>query len=189
MREFEEDLQQAVKVISGGGIILYPTDTIWGIGCDAKNESAINRIFRLKKRALNRSMIILVADNDHLHQYVNNPSPILLEFINNSKNPITAIYSNAKNLPGLLLGSDGSVAIRIPDDDFCQQLIKEADTPIVSTSANISGEENGAEFKKISMEIKNGVDYVVEHRRDEIISTQPSAIIMLNEKGKIEKLR
>lgn len=189
MHEFEEDLQQAVKVISGGGIILYPTDTLWGIGCDATNETAINRIFLLKKRAMNRSMIILVANNDHLHQYVNNPSPLLLEFINNSKKPTTAIYANAKNLPGLLLGSNGSAAIRIPDDHFCQQLIKEAKTPIVSTSANISGEENGAEFKKISRKIKNGVDYIVEYRRDEVISTQPSSIIMLNKKGKIKKLR
>ena len=189
MHDFAEDLRRAVDTIKNGGIILYPTDTIWGIGCDATNNAAVRRIFQLKKRAKNKSMIILVSDVDQLFQYVDNPSALLLEYVTGAEKPTTAIYHGAKNLPAMLLANDSSVAIRIPADDFCQQLIKGAATAIVSTSANISGQNPASQFEDIPMEIQIEVDYIAEHRRHENLSQQASAIVRLNEKGEIERLR
>lgn len=182
-------IAHALPVLRKGGIILYPTDTIWGIGCDATNNDAIKRIYALKKREEKKALIILVEDANMLIRYVSSPSPILLSHISSATKPTTAIFKNAINLPGSLVNEDGSIAIRIPKDDFCIQLIREFQKPLVSTSANISGEKSPQNFEEISNEIKNGVDYIVQHRQDDLSKNTPSSIIKLNIKGEIEFIR
>jgi L-threonylcarbamoyladenylate synthase len=184
-----EDITAASKVISAGGIILYPTDTIWGIGCDATNVTAIKRIYQLKKREEKKSMIILLAHENDLKKYVLNPSEKIIDFLSEQKNPATAIFKNAINLPKELINEDGSIAIRIVKDDFCQMLLGQLNTPLVATSANISGDPHPEIFKEITTVIKNGVDYVVQHRQNEMKAHEPSSIIKLNSDGEIKKIR
>jgi L-threonylcarbamoyladenylate synthase len=184
-----EDINSATKVISAGGIILYPTDTIWGIGCDATNVTAVKRIYQLKKRKEKKSMIILLAFENDIKKYVSNPSKKIIDFISRQKKPTTAIFEKAINLPKELVNSDGSIAIRIIKDDFCQMLIGQLSAPLVSTSANISGDRHPNFFKEINEVIKNGVDYMVQHRQNEMETRQLSSIIKLNSHGKIEKVR
>lgn len=186
---FSTSITHALPILREGGIILYPTDTIWGIGCDATNDDAIKRIYALKNREEKKSLIILVEDANMLTQYVSSPSPILLSHISSATKPTTAIFKNAINLPGSLVNEDGSIAIRIPKDDFCVRLIREFQKPLVSTSANISGEKSPQNFEEISNEIKNGVDYIVQHRQDDLSKNTPSSIIKLNIKGEIEFIR
>ncbi len=188
MNEFIDDINEAVQVIAQGGIILYPTDTIWGIGCDATNESAIKKIFRLKKREEKKSMIILVASVEEIELYVSNPSKKILAYLSIQKNPTTAIFDNTINLPELL-SNEGTVAIRIVKDNFCRKLIEKCGVPIISTSANVSGKTYPKNFQEIADEIKNGVDYIVQHRRNDFNIYEPSSIIKLNSSGEIEKLR
>jgi L-threonylcarbamoyladenylate synthase len=182
-------IAHALPVLREGGIILYPTDTIWGIGCDATDSDAIKKIYVLKEREEKKSLIILVEDANMLTQYVSSPSPILLSHISSATKPTTAIFKNAINLPGSLVNEDGSIAIRIPKDNFCIQLIREFQKPLVSTSANISGEPAPQNFKEVSDKIKNGVDYIVQHRQDDLSKNTPSSIIKLNTKGEIEFIR
>lgn len=186
--DFTEDINAAAAVISRGGIILYPTDTIWGIGCDATNHLAIAKIYLLKKREETKSMIILVNDADQIGLYVNNPPKTMIGFLLKQDKPTTAIFENVKNLPVSLTRNE-SIAIRIVKDEFCQALIKKCGVPLVSTSANISGENFPGKFDKVTDEIKNGVDYVVQHRKDDLNIYQPSSIIKLNDEGEIEKIR
>lgn len=185
----KEDILKASDVLKNGGIILYPTDTIWGIGCDATNKEAIKKIYRLKKRDEKKSMIILVAEPKEIESYVSIPSQKLLDFLALQEMPATAIFENAINLPSVLINEDGTVAIRIIKDDFCRELIKESNVPLVSTSANISGENYPRNYEEISEEIKNGVDYIVQHRRNDLNLYEPSSIIKLNRAGNIEKVR
>ena len=186
---FENDIQQCIKTLHAGGIILYPTDTIWGIGCDATNQQAVNKIFVIKKRAESKSMIILLADKMDIFKYVDNPAPKILEYISTTLNPVTAIYQNGKNLAESLINEDGTVAIRIVNDAFCKALIKIFCKPIVSTSANISGTSPPQNFNEVSIEIKNGVDYIVQHRQDDFKVGKPSAIIKISKEGKIIFIR
>lgn len=183
------EIQKSLQIVKRGGIILYPTDTIWGIGCDATNASAIKKIYELKKRAQKKSMIILVTDTQMISNYVSKPSEKILSYIISAPQPTTAIFKHAMNLPTQLINEDGTVAIRIIKDDFCQQLIQQLKKPIVSTSANISGDMYPADFSSISETIKNGVDYIVQHRQNELSSNMPSVIIRLNEQDEIERLR
>ncbi|MEO6187899.1 MAG: L-threonylcarbamoyladenylate synthase [Ginsengibacter sp.] len=187
--KFDDDLKSAVTIIKNGGIILYPTDTIWGVGCDATNEAAIKKIYRMKKRDEKKSMIILLAASDQIDQYVSNPSQKILEFLAFQKTPTTAIFSNAINLPENLINEDGSIAIRITKDEFCRQVILKSGVPIVSTSANISGQYYPQIFSKIGNEIKRSVDYIVRYRQEDTIAANPSSIVKLNSDGSIEKLR
>lgn len=182
-------VNQALPVLRKGGIILYPTDTIWGIGCDATKCDAIKRIYGLKNREEKKSLIILAEDIDMLTQYVSRPSPILLSYLSSAQKPTTAIFKNAINLPGSLINEDGSIAIRIPKDDFCIRLIQQFQKPLVSTSANVSSEKSPQNFEEISDEIKNGVDYIVQHRQNDFSKSTPSSIIRLNEKDEIEFIR
>lgn len=186
---FETDIKASLKVLNTGGIILYPTDTIWGIGCDATNFNAIKRIFELKKREEKKSMIILVDDKKMINDYVLNPSENILSYIFSTNKATTAIFKNAFNLPSNLINEDGSVAIRIVRDPFCLELIHGLRKPLVSTSANISGESSPQNFSEVSDKIKNGVDYIVQHRQNDLAKSQPSSIIKLNEKGEIEFIR
>ncbi|MEO8569306.1 MAG: L-threonylcarbamoyladenylate synthase [Ginsengibacter sp.] len=189
MEKFKDDIIKSIDVINNGGIILYPTDTIWGIGCDATNAVAINNIYHLKKRGEKKSMIILVADVDQIELFVSKPSKKLLDFLETAEKPVTAIFDNGINLPSLLINEDGTVAVRIVKDDFCKQLIRKSGVPLVSTSANISGENYPRNYEEISDEIKKGVDYTVQHRRNDLNVYHPSSIIKLNTKGGIETIR
>lgn len=186
---FENDLNNCSKTIKSSGIILYPTDTIWGIGCDATNPFAVERIFQLKKRAEKKSMIILVCDENMIGDYVSNPPEKILAFISSAKKPTTAIFKNAIHLPANLINEDGSIGIRIAKDKFCQQLVYQLTKPLVSTSANVSGEKFPQNFLEVSDTIKNGVDYIVQHRRDDFSKSAPSSIIKLNERNEIEFIR
>jgi L-threonylcarbamoyladenylate synthase len=189
MVNFENDIKNCIEVLNKGDLILYPTDTIWGIGCDATNEKAVEKIFALKKRSDKRSMIILVAEEKEILNYVEDPDKKIFEYLSTTQKPTTVIYEYAKNVAQNLIGSDGTIAIRIVKDDFCKTLIGQFKKPIVSTSANISGEQFPKNFNEIDVEIKNSVDYIVQHRRNDLMVSQPSAIIKLNHKGDIEIIR
>lgn len=187
--KFESDINNCLAVLEKGGIILYPTDTIWGIGCDATNATAVKKIFQLKNREEKKSMIILVNDEAMIHQYVSTSSGKLISLLSAAVKPTTAIFKNAFNLPSNLINEDGSVAIRIVRDAFCRQLIKELKKPLVSTSANISGKKFPQNFNDVSIEIKNGVDYIVQHRQNDFTKSTPSSIIKLNDHNEIEVIR
>lgn len=189
MKTFENDITNSINVLQKGGIILYPTDTIWGIGCDATNAFAIKKIYNLKNREEKKSMIILLACESDIQKYVSNPSKKIIEYAVQQNRPTTAIFQNAINLPAELVNSDGSIAIRIVKDDFCELLLKRLHGPLVSTSANISGEPSPENFRMINTKIKGGVDYIVQHRQNDLQISQPSSIIKLNEREEIEKLR
>ncbi len=189
MNLLNTSVKQALSILHKRGIILYPTDTIWGIGCDATNGDSIKKIYTLKNREEKKSLIILVADLEMLAKYVSDPSPILLSYISSAQKPTTAIFKNAINLPGALINEDGSIAIRIPQDVFCIQLIRQFGKPLVSTSANISGETSPQNFNEVSDKIKNGVDYIVQHRQDDISKKLPSSIIKLSDKEEVEFIR
>jgi L-threonylcarbamoyladenylate synthase len=189
MMTFENDILNSLSVLQSGGMILYPTDTIWGIGCDATNSSAISHIFSLKKREEKKSMIILVSDEKMIYDYLINPSQKILSYIATSQKPTTAIFKNAINLPSNLINEDGTLAIRIVKDDFCRQLILKLKKPLVSTSANISGKPYPQNFDQISDAIKNGVDYIVQHRQNDFTPHSPSSIIRLGSNEEIEIIR
>lgn len=189
MNNFENDINECCKVLKKGGLILYPTDTIWGIGCDATNKAAAEKIYTLKRRLEKRSMIILLADQNDIINYVENPDKNIFEFLSSAEKPTTVIYQHAKNIAENIINSDGTIAIRIINDDFCKTLIKQFKKPIVSTSANESGKPFPKSFNEIHPLIKNGVDYIVQHRQNDPMISQPSSIIKLNLEGKIEVLR
>lgn len=189
MSEFKYTLAEAVAVLKTGGVILYPTDTVWGIGCDSTNEQAVSRIYEIKKRNQAKSLILLVADESMISDYAEHPSPLLLTEMKNAQSPTTAIFSHAINLPANLINQDGTIAIRIASDDFCTDLIRNLGKPVVSTSANISGNATPHFYFEIEKEIINGVDYVVDYRRDDSTKKDPSRIIRLNEHNELERIR
>jgi L-threonylcarbamoyladenylate synthase len=183
-----EDIIRSLEVLRAGGIILYPTDTIWGLGCDATNEAAIRKILRIKKSDDKKSMLILLDEPGKLRNYVTVPD-IAWELIEVSTSPLTLIYPGARNLaPGLIAG-DGSAGIRITDDEFCRHLISKFRKPVVSTSANITGTPSPAGFSEISDEIINSVDYVVQWRQEDTIKRQHSSIIKLEQNGSFKIIR
>jgi L-threonylcarbamoyladenylate synthase len=189
MIDFENDIEQCLKVLKNGGIILYPTDTIWGIGCDATNSKAVARIYELKMRADNKAMIVLVSEEREVLQYTAGPDMRVFDHLQKTNKPTTVIYDGAIGLADNLTGPDGTVGIRICEDLFCRHLIKRLRKPIVSTSANVSGEKPALVFADISAEIKNGVDYVVNYRQDEKVIGEPSSVIKWNKDGTITVLR
>jgi L-threonylcarbamoyladenylate synthase len=180
---FEQEVEEALEVLRGGNIILYPTDTIWGIGCDATNEEAIRRIYQIKNREDSKSMIILVADERDILQYVAAPDLAVFDFIEEQTRPTTIIFEHAIGLPDNLIAEDGSVAIRIVKDEFCRHLIKRLRRPIVSTSANISGQASPKNFAEVTDEIKTAVDHIVKWRQDDSTPALPSQIIKWNNDG------
>ena len=175
--DFSNDVEQCLKILEKGGLILYPTDTIWGIGCDATNESAVNRVFDLKKRDESKALVVLLADKRDILKYVANPDPAIFDFLDSLDKPTTIIYEGALGFASNLPASDGSIAIRIVNDEFCRHLIKRFRKPLVSTSANISGQPSPQSFLEIGKEILNGVDYIVRHRQDETAAHSASSII------------
>ena len=179
----QTEIIKALKVLKQGGIILYPTDTIWGIGCDASNQDAIQKIYKIKQREESKALISLVSDTNMLFQYTNH-----IPKFNISDQPTTIIYPHVKGLSKNLLPKDGSAAIRIPKDEFCIELIQKFNGAIVSTSANISGEESPKQFSDISTYIKNNADYIVNLRQNKIMTT-PSEILLINTDGSLKKIR
>lgn len=184
-----EDIKKACEVMQAGGIILYPTDTIWGIGCDATNEKAVQRVYDLKRRADNKAMLVLMDSSAKLNMYVDDIPDIAWDLIEVADKPLTVIYSNAKNLAKNLLADDGSVGIRITNEEFSRKLCERFRKPLVSTSANVSGEPSPANFSEVSDVIKNGVDYIVSYRQDDMSKAQPSNIIKLGAGGLIQVIR
>ena len=179
----------AGEIILSGGIILYPTDTIWGIGCDATNPVSVDRIYRIKQRADSKSMLVLVDNPAMLEQYLDRVSPLALEILRKAEKPTTIIYPGARNLAGNLVAQDGTIGIRITSDHFCRKLIEITGKPIVSTSANISGEKSPSAFHLIKTIIRNQVDYIVDWRQDETRISAPSKIIKLEADGTYTILR
>lgn len=188
-KNYEDDVMDAVKVIRNGGVVLYPTDTIWGIGCDATNARAIDKIYVAKNRKDGKSLIILVADVEMLFNYVDNIPPTAIDLIHSYNKPLTIIYPLSKNLPRNLPAADGSIAVRIPRTKFCLDILKLFGKPIISTSANLTGEPAPVIFSNVSTEIRNKVDYTVYHGRDEIREPVPSTIIRLYNNGDFETIR
>ena len=186
---YEEDIQSCLSTLQKGGLILYPTDTVWGIGCDATNEEAVAKIFALKNRVDTKAMIILLADEALLSHYVVDNNVQIFDYIKGIHKPTTVIYQQAKNLAKNLVAADGSVAIRITKDAFCKNLMKVFGKPIVSTSANISGYPTPLCFADISLDIKEGVDYVVKHRQDETNLQMPSSIVKWDADGNLIIIR
>jgi len=185
----ETDIIQCLKTLSEGGLILYPTDTVWGIGCDATNEAAVKRVYQLKQRDDSKSLIVLIDSADHLDHYVVDVPMIARELIDVAVKPLTIIYEGAYNLAPNVLGHEESVGIRIPNDEFCHRLCERFGKPIVSTSANVSGRPTARTFNEIDPAIVQGVDYAVEYRRGDTTPHQPSNIILLSRDGTFKIIR
>ncbi|MFN8257531.1 MAG: L-threonylcarbamoyladenylate synthase [Bacteroidales bacterium] len=185
----EEEIKNTLEILKNGGVILYPTDTIWGIGCDATNEKAVKRIFEIKEREDNKSMLVLVDDANRIPSYIDTMPEIAWDLIEFTTKPLTIIYSGAKNLAKNLIGSDGTIGIRVSSEPFTKKLVQRFKKPIVSTSANISGQPFAAKFSQVDNEIIKKVDYVVNYRREENIEFSPSSIIQLGVKGEIKIIR
>lgn len=176
-------------MLQKGGIILYPTDTVWGIGCDATNEEAVKKIYALKKRADSKAMLVLVDSDVKVDYYVKDVPSVAWDLIECATRPLTIIYDGARNLAPNLLAEDGSVGIRVTSEEFSRQLCFRFRKAIVSTSANISGEPSPATFNEISEEIKQSVDYIVQSRREETSRPKPSSIIKLGSGGLVKVIR
>ena len=185
----DEEIKNACSILYKGGLILYPTDTIWGIGCDATNEDAVRRVFELKQRADSKALIVLMDSPAKLGFYMEEVPEISWDLIELSEKPLTIIYPKARNLASNLLAEDGSVGVRITREDFSRHLCERFHKAIVSTSANISGQSSPRFFDEISPEIINGVDYVVNYRRNDTTPTQPSSIIKLGVGGQVQVIR
>jgi L-threonylcarbamoyladenylate synthase len=186
---FSNDINECITVLENGGLILYPTDTIWGIGCDATNEKAVAKIYKLKQRADEKSMVVLVADEETITEYITQPDLKIFDYIKGIYKPTTVIYNGATGLAKNVIATDGTAAIRIVKDDFCKQLIRNFKKPIVSTSANISGYPPPTIFADIDIAIQNGVDYIVQYRQDDITPATPSAIIRWKTDGSLQVIR
>lgn len=189
MADFNIDVEACLEVLRQGGIILYPTDTVWGIGCDATNAEAVEKIKQLKQRPDEKGMIVLVADFRDLLEYVAAPDPSVPDYLETLTKPTTVIYRNAIGLPANVLASDGSIGIRVVDEPFCKHLIKRLRTPLVSTSANFADEPAPNSYREISPDIIKGVDYVVKYRQEEDGAYLPSAVVKTNADGSFSVIR
>ena len=172
--------------MAAGGLILYPTDTIWGIGCDATNEEAVRRVYELKRRSDHKAMLLLMDSSAKLNYYVQEVPDVAWDLIELADSPLTVIYSGARNVAPNLLAEDGSVGIRITQEEFSHKLCERFRKPLVSTSANVSGEPSPANFSEISATIKAGVDYIVRYRQDDLSKAAPSHIIKLGAGGLVK---
>ena len=186
---FENDIKSCISILKSGGIILYPTDTVWGLGCDATNKEAVAKIFSVKERIESKSMIMLVSSINEIPKYCNSSIEETESITKDYTKPTTIIYQNAKNIASNLINQDGTIAIRIVKDEFCRQLIVEYGKPIVSTSSNISGQPTPSNFMEIEEEIKQRVDYIVEYRQSDIKKNNPSSIIKINKDGTKDIIR
>lgn len=189
MEKFDEDIKKACDVLRAGGLILYPTDTIWGIGCDATNAEAVQRVYALKQRSDRKAMLVLIDSPAKLNGYVSEVPEIAWDLIEVADKPLTIIYSGAKNLADNLPADDRSIGIRVTNEPFSKMLCERFRKPVVSTSANVSGRPSPTSFCDISEEVKQGVDYIVQYRRDEQINSYPSGIIRLGMDNTVQIIR
>ena len=187
--EFETDIVNCLNTLQKGGIILYPTDTIWGVGCDATDPAAVKKIYEIKQRPESKSLIVLLADPRDIYRYISLPEPYIFDYLKTAVRPTTIIYEGAVGLAENLIAADGSIAIRVVKEDFCRHLIKRFGKPLVSTSANISGEKTSANFKDIAPEIKNAVDYIVQYRQNDEEPASASTIVRFDKYGRMQLLR
>ncbi len=187
--EYNDDIKEACRVLNEGGIIIYPTDTIWGIGCDATNAEAVKKVYALKKRTDSKALLVLVDSAAKVDFYVDSPADVAWDLIEMATKPLTIIYDHARNLADNLLAEDGSVGIRVTSEPFSRALCQRFRRAIVSTSANVSGEPSPQLFAEISKELLAAADYVVGYRQQETAPAQPSSIIKLNRNGQIKIIR
>ncbi len=185
----EKEIYKSVEILKNGGTILYPTDTIWGIGCDATNSKAVQKVLKIKNRPKNFSFIILVEKAPRINEYVEEIPEITWDLLSGFDLPVTVIYPKAKNLAKNVIAKDGTIAIRVVKDEFCQQVIAKLGKPIVSSSANLTGEPSPVMFKDISEELKKQVDYIVPIRQDKLSKTKASTIIKLKLNGEFDIIR
>lgn len=185
----QDDIKNAVEVMKKGGVILYPTDTVWGIGCDATNAEAVAKVYAIKHRDDSKALICLVDSDNRLQRYVRNVPDVAWDLLELAEKPTTVILDNAVNLAPNLIADDGSIAIRITKEPFSKELCFRFQKPIVSTSANISGEPAAQNYCDISEELLNAVDYVCWSRRQEHKPHKPSSIIKLSENGEVKIIR
>ena len=188
-RILDRELTNALAALHSGGTILYPTDTVWGIGCDCTNERAVDKIFKIKKRDSSKSLVLLVDNDARLLRYVKTGPEIAWELMQYRDKPLTIVYPEGKNVAKNMIGPDKSIAIRITSDIFCKSLIRSFDNGLVSTSANISGNASPENFSDIDEEIISAVDYVVDLRQEEKTPASPSSIIKVGLKGEIQIIR
>lgn len=186
---FDEQVAKTVDFLKNGKTILYPTDTIWGLGCDATDANAVNQIYKIKMRPPQKSMIILIDIVDRLFDYVTNVPPMAVDLVNIVRKPLSVIYPNAKNLPKNVIAADGSIAIRMVKTDFCKEVIRIFGKPIVSTSANITGNPTPMHFSEISQTIIKSVDFVVDKAMETSIEPKASTIARFKEDGEFEIIR
>lgn len=184
-----KDIEDCLKVLHLGGLILFPTDTIWGIGCDATNEEAVEKIYDLKGRSNEKPLIILLDNDFKLASYVREIPDVAYQLIEFTEKPLTIIYDGAKNLASNLIAEDGSVGIRVTSHPFCHKLLQRFKKPIVATSANVSGYPSPKNFNDISAEIKSGVDYVVAYGQEDLGEFKASTIIKLGSSGQYRLIR
>lgn len=185
----QEEIEKAWGVLKNGGIVLYPTDTIWGIGCDATNVEAVKKIYQLKQREETKSMLVLVEHPNRILRHVREVPEMAWQLIEVNDKPMTIIYPGAINLASNLISPDGTIGIRVVQDEFCRKLITKLNRPLVSTSANISGNPSPSFFSEIDEKIKNGVDYIVNYRQEETTTATPSSIIKVEINGEIKIIR
>jgi len=184
-----EDISKAIEVLQKGGLILYPTDTIWGIGCDATNSEAVKKVYQLKQREDSKSMLVLLDTEAKLNSYMDQVPDMAWDLVDFATKPLTIIYPNAKNLAPNLISDDKTIGIRITKEEFSNKLCQRFKKPIVSTSANITGLPSPSCFNDISEDVKNGVDYIVKFRQEETTNPAPSSILKLGLGGEINIIR
>ena len=185
----KEAIEEAVRVLRAGGVILYPTDTVWGIGCDATNPEAVAKVFAIKRRSEAKSLVLLACDLDMVARYIREIPSIAIDLVEVNDSPMTIIYPGAQGLAPSVVAEDGSVGIRIPLNEFCLQLVRRLRVPLVSTSANISGEPAPAKLSGVVPEIKSAVDWCAPVRFDAGATGKPSQIIKLGLRGEVEIIR
>ncbi|MDA3881654.1 MAG: L-threonylcarbamoyladenylate synthase [Bacteroidales bacterium] len=185
----KQDIEKSLHILKSGGTLCYPTDTIWGIGCDATNEEAVNKIFSIKNRNAPVPLIILVDSDAMVERYVQDPPEIAFDIIELSQKPITVIFEKGINLPSNVIGADGSIGIRVCKEPFVQELIQKFRRPIISTSANIHGEPAPDYYDEISEEILSGVDYIVTYRQDDRTAFSASSIVKINNNAECTIIR
>lgn len=185
----KEEINKAIEILKKGGVILYPTDTIWGLGCDATNPKAVAKIYEIKKRTDSKSMLVLLDSDNRLTAYVQQVPSMAWNLIEISDKPLTIIYPNAKNLAENLIAEDGSIGIRITNEEFSKNLIKRFRRPIVSTSANYAGEKSPKNFLEVEDQLKTEVDYVVNWRQNDRKNAKASSIIKLETNNEIKIIR
>ncbi len=189
MTDFLPDVEKCLEVLNGGGVILYPTDTVWGLGCDATNKEAVQKLYELKQRPESKSMVVLVADERDILRHVAQLDLCVFDYLKNVLKPTTVIYEGAIGFAENIIGRDGTVAIRLVGEPFCKYLIKRFRKPVVATSANLSGQPAPGLFREVTPVIKSGADYIVKYRQDDHNIASPSGIIKWNRDGSITTIR